>query len=171
MRSTIRAFRGFSLGVIFLLPAGVAATAHSGHGPARQAADPAAAVVQSAQSSTQSDESGGDFSTQPLAVEPRLPEGAVDSEAATDPTQGPQTETFQFPVHNGYRLNFCYLSAQDQCGQPTAETWCQEKGFARVASWSRDPHVGALFPTIIMGLDQICDEFLCDGFEEITCTQ
>jgi len=152
-----RALRGISLGVIFFLLAG--------------AADLAAAAVQSAQTSAPSEDGASGTSTQPLAVEPRLPEGAVDSEAATDPTQGPQRETFQFPVHNGYRLNFCYLPAQDQCGQPTAETWCREKGFAKVASWSRDPNVGALFPTIIMGLDQICDDFLCDGFEEITCTQ
>jgi hypothetical protein len=155
--STARALRGISLGVSFFILAG--------------AADLAAATVQSAQTNAPSEEGASEAPTQPLAVEPRLPEGAVDSEAATDPTLGPQRETFQYPVHNGYRLNFCYLPAQDQCGQPAAETWCREKGFAKVASWSRDPNVGALFPTIIMGLDQICDEFLCDGFEEITCAQ
>jgi hypothetical protein len=165
MRWTARAapaLRGISLGVSFFLLAG--------------AADLTAAALQSAQTNAPSEdgtseEGASETPTQPPAVEPRLPEGAVDSEAVADPTQGPQRETFQYPVHNGYRLNFCYLPAQDQCGQPAAETWCREKGFAQVASWSRDPNVGALFPTIIMGLDQICDEYLCDGFEEITCTQ
>ena len=124
-----------------------------------------------AQADIETEDAATGTTVQPLAVEPGLPAGADDSDAGAEPTQGPQSETFQYPVYNGYRLNFCYQPAEDQCGQPAAEKWCHAMGFAKVASWTRDPHVGALFPTIFMGWDALCDKFLCDGFEKITCTQ
>jgi hypothetical protein len=89
--------------------------------------------------------------------------------APSRPT-GPQVETFRFPVHQSYRLNFC--SAQDQgCGEPAANAWCSARGFARAARWTREEHIGALYPTVFIDNGSICDKFLCDGFEEITCTQ
>lgn len=124
-----------------------------------------------AQSGVEGEDTFTGTSSQPFVVEPRLPEGATDAEAAIDPALGPLTETFQFPVHDDYRLNFCLRPAEGQCGKPTADKWCREKGFAKVASWKRDPNVGSLFPTVFMDTEAICDNFICDGFEEITCTR
>jgi hypothetical protein len=124
-----------------------------------------------AQTGVESGETATGSSMQPLAVQPRLPEGARDAEASVDPTQEPRTETFQFPVYDDFRLNFCLMPAEGQCGQPTAEKWCREKGFTRVASWKRDPNVGSLFPTIFLDTKAVCDNFVCDGFEEITCAR
>ena len=154
MHRMIRALPGSSLWLALILIAGALA--------------PGASLAQS-----DSDIEGAASTTEvePLEVQPRLPEGATDSEAAVETDQVPQRETFQFPAYNGYRLNFCLRPAEGQCGQVTADKWCREKGFAKVASWSRDPNVGALFPTIFMELDAICDKFLCDGFGEITCTR
>ena len=85
--------------------------------------------------------------------------GTLDSEA----------KTFRFPVHAGYRLNYCYKRSDRQCGETAAQAWCQDKGYEEAVSWKRELHIGALFPTIFMGDDEICEKFLCDGFEEVTC--
>ncbi len=124
-----------------------------------------------AQAGVESEDTFTGTSEQPFSVVPRLPEGASDAEAAIDPAQEPRTEIFQFPVHDDYRLNFCLRPAEGQCGEPTADKWCRERGFAKVASWKRDPNVGSLFPTVFMDTKAICDSFICDGFEEITCSR
>ncbi|NIA67092.1 hypothetical protein HBA54_00635 [Pelagibius litoralis] len=100
---------------------------------------------------------------QPVPVQP----------AVTAPQRvpsGPQEETFRFPVHQVYRLNFC-LDNDQGCGDPAARTWCQNKGFSSAARWSQEENIGALYPTVFIGSGTICDKFLCDGFEEITCTR
>ena len=83
---------------------------------------------------------------------------------------GPQEETFRFPVHQVYRLNFCLANDQG-CGEPAANQWCEERGFTRASRWTREDNIGALYPTVFIGDGAICDKFLCDGFEEITCTR
>ncbi len=81
---------------------------------------------------------------------------------------GPQEETFRFPVHQVYRLNFCLADGQG-CGEPAANKWCEERGFSRASRWVQEDNIGALYPTVFLGNGSICDKFLCDGFEEITC--
>jgi hypothetical protein len=83
---------------------------------------------------------------------------------------GPQQETFRFPVHQVYRLNYC-LADEQGCGEPAAIAWCETRGFARASRWTQEENIGALYPTVFIGSGSICDKFLCDGFEEITCTQ
>ncbi len=78
------------------------------------------------------------------------------------------TEVFAFPVYDVYRLNFC-LSTKGQCGEPAANKWCQMKGFTRAVGWRKDNNIGGLFPTFLMGDEQICAQYKCDGFAEITC--
>ena len=82
----------------------------------------------------------------------------------------PQEETFRFPVHQVYRLNFC-VDNERGCGDPAAIAWCKAKGFSTAARWAREDNIGALYPTVFIGSGSICDKFLCDGFEEITCTR
>jgi hypothetical protein len=83
---------------------------------------------------------------------------------------GPQEETFRFPVHQVYRLNYC-LADEQGCGEPAATAWCEARGFARATRWAQEDNIGALYPTVFIGNGSICDKFLCDGFEEITCSQ
>lgn len=100
---------------------------------------------------------------QPVPVQPAVtpaPRGPV----------VPQEETFRFPVHQVYRLNFCVDNDQG-CGDPAANAWCKAKGFSTAARWAREDNIGALYPTVFIGNGSICDKFLCDGFEEITCTR
>ncbi len=89
--------------------------------------------------------------------------------APSRPT-GPQEETFRFPVHQVYRLNYC-LADEQGCGEPAATAWCKDRGFARATRWAQEDNIGALYPTVFIGSGSICDKFLCDGFEEITCSQ
>jgi hypothetical protein len=83
---------------------------------------------------------------------------------------GPQEETFRFPVHQVYRLNYCLSDAQG-CGEPAATAWCKAQGFNQATRWTQEDNIGALYPTVFIGSGSICDKFLCDGFEEITCTR
>ena len=73
-------------------------------------------------------------------------------------------------MHQVYRLNFCTVDEQG-CGEPAANTWCEGRGFSRASRWTREDNIGALYPTVFIGNGTICDKFLCDGFEEITCTK
>ncbi len=103
------------------------------------------------------------------AEKPRAP--AVETAVATPPIteSDSQSKTFRFPVHGDFRLNYCYEMGK-RCGEPAAQAWCEAQGFATAASWKRDANVGGLFPTIVIGEDRICARYLCDGFEEITCS-
>ncbi len=106
---------------------------------------------------------------QALQPSPQVPTAPAVT-ATPRPPSGPQEETFRFPVHQVYRLNFC-VEGDTGCGDPAANTWCENQGFSRAARWAREENIGALYPTVFIGSGTICDKFLCDGFEEITCTR
>ncbi|MEE8187993.1 MAG: hypothetical protein V3T80_02180 [Kiloniellales bacterium] len=80
------------------------------------------------------------------------------------------SQTFIFPVHEIYRLNFCFNWDKD-CGEPAAQAWCKVRGFNRAAAWTVDENIGSLFPTIVLGENRVCAKFVCDGFQEITCAK
>ena len=80
------------------------------------------------------------------------------------------SQTYAFPVHEIYRLNFC-LNWDKDCGEPAAQAWCKVRGFNRAAAWSVDKNIGSLFPTIVLGENRVCSQFICDGFQEITCAK
>lgn len=105
------------------------------------------------------------------APQPQLAPAPVPAPAPAParPT-GPQEETYRFPVHQVYRLNYC-LDGEQGCGEPAATAWCKVQGFDRAARWTLEDNIGALYPTVFIGSGNLCDKFLCDGFEEITCTR
>lgn len=107
---------------------------------------------------------------QALQPVPQVPVVPVQPAPAPSRPVGPQEETFRFPVHQVYRLNYC-LADEQGCGEPAANAWCKARGFARASRWTQEENIGALYPTVFIGSGAICDKFLCDGFEEITCTQ
>jgi len=100
---------------------------------------------------------------------PRLKLLSTTPESLT-PTPKPTaaSKTFEYPVQDIYRLNFCLRWGVD-CGEPAATAWCKAQGFARASTWKIDKDIGSLFPTIVMADKRVCAEFPCDGFEEITC--
>ncbi|MGF1628318.1 MAG: hypothetical protein ACFCUT_02505 [Kiloniellaceae bacterium] len=100
--------------------------------------------------------------------EPQL-EPVQPAPAPSRPT-GPAEETVRFPVHQVYRLNYC-LADDQGCGEPAATAWCKTRGFNQATRWTQEDNIGALYPTVFIGSGSICDKFLCDGFEEITCTR
>ncbi len=97
---------------------------------------------------------------------PRLtlptPKPAAPAPAAAD-------KTFEYPVHDIYRLNFCLRWGED-CGEPAATAWCKAQGFTKASAWKADKDIGALFPTIVLTDKRVCAQGPCDGFEEITCS-
>ncbi len=81
---------------------------------------------------------------------------------------GLASQTFAYPVHRIYRLNSC-LTSKGNCGAPAAQAWCKTQGFGKATGWEIDENIGSLFPTVVLGEDRICAQFVCDGFLEITC--
>jgi hypothetical protein len=75
--------------------------------------------------------------------------------------------TFQNPMQGVYRLEYCLPN--NQCGKPTAQAWCQAKGYAGAATWKPDYDIGAKTPTQRMGSRDFCARGPCDGFASITC--
>lgn len=108
-------------------------------------------------------------SLQPVPEPQVVPTPAPTPAPAPSRPTGPQEETFRFPVHQVYRLNYC-LDGEQGCGEPAATAWCKSQGFDRAVRWTQEDNIGALYPTVFIGTGSICDKFLCDGFEEITCS-
>ncbi len=98
--------------------------------------------------------------TQPKLEPVLLPE--------TQAVAGLASQTFAYPVHQVYRLNYC-LTSNGDCGAPAAQAWCKTQGFGTASAWTIDENIGSLFPTVVLGEDRICAQFVCDGFQEITC--
>jgi hypothetical protein len=98
--------------------------------------------------------------TQPKLEPVLLPE--------TQAVAGLASQTFAYPVHQVYRLNYC-LTSKGDCGAPAAQAWCKTQGFGKASTWKIDENIGSLFPTVVLGEDRICAQFACDGFREITC--
>ena len=107
----------------------------------------------------------GGFEESAASVE--LQTGALVLPESPAPPTG-ETQTFQYPLLQGYRLNHC-LTGRKDCGGPTATKWCTTRGFARAITWEIDENIGSLFPTLAIGDLQLCANFVCDGFKEITC--
>jgi hypothetical protein len=99
-----------------------------------------------------------------------LPAPRLKMPPATSPAPAPAalSQTFEYPVHEIYRLNFCLRWGLD-CGEPAATAWCKSQGFAKASAWKIDKDIGSLFPTIVLADKRVCAQFPCDGFEEITC--
>jgi len=118
---------------------------------------------------------------EPATPEPATPELETSDPAASEPeTAGflvlPEPEadtsggqTFEFPLLQGYRLSAC-LYERESCGEAAASEWCKARGFAGgAAAFEIDENIGSLFPTLSLGDLQLCANFVCDGFKEITC--
>ena len=54
------------------------------------------------------------------------------------------------------------------CGQPAADAFCQQKGFARASSFKQQLDSP---PTIVVSTGQRCAEAFCDRISELTCAK
>lgn len=81
------------------------------------------------------------------------------------------TRTFERPMINGVRLDWCRFFGSE-CGEPAAELFCQQKGYTRAVRFSIDPRIGAAgLPTVVFGEGRLCRADACSGFEAITCAR
>ena len=99
-------------------------------------------------------------------VEPPAQEAPAPETAAV-PAAG---VTFNLPLLQGYRLHAC-LQGQQGCGEPAANAWCRARGFTKSSGFRIDENIGSLFPTLAIENLELCANFVCDGFKEITCTR
>jgi hypothetical protein len=115
-------------------------------------------------------------SAAPVAESSPAPAAASQAQPKLEPVLLPETQAmaglasqaFAYPVHQVYRLNFC-LTSKGDCGEPAAQAWCKTQGFGTASAWKIDENIGSLFPTVMLGDNRICAQFVCDGFQEITC--
>jgi hypothetical protein len=80
----------------------------------------------------------------------------------------PSTTTFNNPVYNGNRLDWC-VSWGTGCGKAAADKFCQWKGFGAATGFQIANDIGASSPTRVIGTGALCDQGFCDGFNFITC--
>jgi len=78
------------------------------------------------------------------------------------------TRTFNYPVHNGYRLDWC-RQFEHECGAPAALTFCQRKGFNQLVNFQIQPRLSTA--TMTIGSNAICNPQFhgCDSFTFIQC--
>ncbi|MGC4077445.1 MAG: hypothetical protein QM702_10510 [Rubrivivax sp.] len=70
------------------------------------------------------------------------------------------------PKVNGVRVDWCF-AWQKGCGQKAADAFCQSKGYAMAAKFSKAASVG---PTRVLSTGQLCDDTNCDGFASLQCS-
>jgi hypothetical protein len=67
----------------------------------------------------------------------------------------------------GAFLDLCRVWASE-CGQPAADAFCQQKGFARASSFRQQNDTP---PTYIVSTRQPCTFPMCDSIPEVTCVK
>ena len=73
---------------------------------------------------------------------------------------------FADPELAGRRVDWC-LTWGANCGQPAADRFCQQMGYARASGWNREVHV----PTYVLGDGQICmSPNTCHALSDVSCT-
>ena len=78
--------------------------------------------------------------------------------------QEPPPARFMYPTTQEYRLDAC-LNSRSECGQPAANAFCHDHGYAKAVDWRIDDHVA---PTMTLRTGLVCNEE-CKGFVYIVC--
>jgi len=74
------------------------------------------------------------------------------------------SETFTNPQYDGYALDWCRQWETD-CGQDSANGFCQLHGYASASAFTKHPGVG--LTRLLTGA--VCQASFCDSFYSITC--
>ncbi len=84
-------------------------------------------------------------------------------------TLGPNRTRFRFPKVKNVRVDWC-RNWGENCGQPAADLFCREQGFARAGRIAIDETTGKQgIPTLVFGDGRLCLADYCNGFRQITC--
>ena len=78
------------------------------------------------------------------------------------------SQVFEPPLANGQRVDIC-LHWGSECGQPAADAFCKQNGFAQALEFTIAQDIGANSPTLVLGDGKSCNAPFCDGFAKIRC--
>lgn len=84
-----------------------------------------------------------------------------------------ESVVFPYPIRYGANntvLDWCSPWAQN-CGLPTADKFCKDKGFTKAVSHGGMRNLNAGEKSRIFGEGQICDDTGCGTFRKITCVR
>lgn len=77
-------------------------------------------------------------------------------------------QTFTKPKAGPFMIDWC-LQNGTLCGKPSADKFCQTKGYVQSNDFVEAVDIGLATPTIIQGTGQVCSGAICDGFTYVTC--
>lgn len=80
------------------------------------------------------------------------------------PQQSQPPARIMYPKIQNHRVDAC-LNSRTECGQPAADAFCRDHGYAKAVDWKIDDHVA---PTMTIGTGVVCNEE-CNGFVYIVC--
>ena len=84
-------------------------------------------------------------------------------------TARPDTgRVFAPPLLENRRVDTCLHWGRD-CGQPAADAFCANRGYAAAVEFVVASDIGAQTPTLVVGDGKVCAEAFCDGFAMIRC--
>jgi hypothetical protein len=116
--------------------------------------------------------SGGDDADASRPVEKPKPDRppTPNSQIGAKPKQGGGPQTFDRPIINGVRVDYCSAWLYIGCGEPAATAWCRSKGLTRAASWK----VERLQQTYLQSDHHICTAATspsgaCGGLWQVVC--
>jgi hypothetical protein len=85
----------------------------------------------------------------------------------------PVKKVFSDPIQygaNGTLLDWCSPWAKN-CGRPTADRFCKDKGYTTVFTHGAMRHIRQGEKTRLFGNGQVCDDTGCGTFTSITCVR
>ncbi|MCP4319300.1 MAG: hypothetical protein GY789_25775 [Hyphomicrobiales bacterium] len=81
------------------------------------------------------------------------------------------TTRFRYPQVNNVRLDWC-RNWGSNCGEPAANLFCQDMGFARANRFVIDDTTGKKgIPSLVFGDGRVCNARYCNAFKLIACTR
>jgi hypothetical protein len=116
--------------------------------------------------------SGGDDANASRPVDKPKPDHipAPNSQGGAPTKQSGGPKTFDRPIINGIRVDYCSAWLYIGCGEPAATTWCRSKGLTHAASWK----VERLQQTYLQRDHHICTAATspsgaCGGLLQVVC--
>jgi hypothetical protein len=78
---------------------------------------------------------------------------------------GASIRVYTLPQQDGYLLSSC-LEANESCGKPAADAWCQSNGFREALTFQRERRETV---ARMLGSGAFCDGPVCETFRQIKC--
>lgn len=81
-----------------------------------------------------------------------------------------ETVTYDNPNVGSNPLDLCF-SWGEGCGKPAADAWCVNNGFTESVGHAVAEDIGLSTPTRLISNGAVCDQEMCDGISQVTCTR